>query len=285
MSTVGKVLVVAQIGFSVLLMAFAAGVSSVQTNWKQKEKTVREQLDKSKKELQSVQAEIQKVRTVQAASEKTLKDAADKARGEADANRTKNKQLQAQLTQRGTELENTRAEAEIAGQEARARRDEAVSLREINAQLHQSRDELITRNREEADKIVNLDQAAKTMLEKHNQLLTQYATLEKFIRFKGFDPDPKQLAGLVEPPPVLQTVVLNTKKGGRNGHDLVEIDMGSDVGLAKGHKLFVYRADGQAKYLGTIRLEMVDYRTAVGVVIESTKNGEIRRGDNVTTKL
>src|SRR5580704_4931606 len=285
MSTVGKVLVVAQIGFSVLLMAFAAGVSSVQTNWKQKEKTVREQLDKSKKELQSAQAEIQKVRTVQAASEKTLKDAADKARGEADANRTKNKQLQAQLTQRGTELENTRAEAEIAGQEARARRDEAVSLREINAQLHQSRDELITRNREEADKIVNLDQAAKTMLEKHNQLLTQYATLEKFIRFKGFDPDPKQLAGQVEPPPVLQTVVLNTKKGGRNGHDLVEIDMGSDVGLAKGHKLFVYRADGQAKYLGTIRLEMVDYRTAVGVVIESTKNGEIRRGDNVTTKL
>jgi hypothetical protein len=285
MSTVGKVLVVAQIGFSVLLMAFAAGVSSVQTNWKQKEKTVREQLDKSKKELQSAQAEIQKVRTAQAASEKTLKDAADKARGEADANRTKNKQLQAQLTQRGTELENTRAEAEIAGQEARARRDEAVSLREINAQLHQSRDELITRNREEADKIVNLDQAAKTMLEKHNLLLTQYATLEKFIRFKGFDPDPKQLAGLVEPPPVLETVVLNTKKGGRNGHDLVEIDMGSDVGLAKGHKLFVYRADGKGKYLGTIRLEMVDYRTAVGVVIESTKNGEIRRGDNVTTKL
>jgi hypothetical protein len=30
---------------------------------------------------------------------------------------------------------------------------------------------------------------------------------------------------------------------------------------------------------------MVDYRTAVGVVIDSTKNGEIRRGDNVTTKL
>ncbi len=79
--------------------------------------------------------------------------------------------------------------------------------------------------------------------------------------------------------------MLNTKKGGRNGQELVEIDMGSDVGLAKGHKLFVYRADGKGKYLGTIRLEMVDYRTAVGVVISSTKNGEIRRGDNVTTKL
>lgn len=283
MSTVGKVLVVAQVAFCVLLMAFAAGVSSVQTNWKLREKTAREGWDKSKKELQSAQQEVQSVRTAQAAAEKTLKDAADKARGEADANRTRNKQLQAQLTQKGTELENTRAEAVIAGQEARARRDEAVSLREINAQLHQSRDELITRNRDQADQIVSLDQTAKTMVEKHNQLLNQYATMEKFIRTKGFNPDPTELAGLVEPPPLLETVVVNTKKGGRNGQDLVEIDMGSDVGLAKGHTLFVYRADGKGKYLGTIRLEMVDYRRAVGVVI--TKNGEIRRGDNVTTKL
>src|ERR1700691_565378 len=108
MSTVGKGLVAAQIAFSVLLMAFAAGVSSVQVNWKQREQTTKKELDKTKQDLTSSQNEIQKVRTAQATSEKTLKDAADKARGDADANKTKNKQLQAQLTQRGTELENTR---------------------------------------------------------------------------------------------------------------------------------------------------------------------------------
>ncbi len=282
MSTVGKVLIVAQIGFSILLMAFAAGVSSVQTNWKAKEKTAREELNKSKSTLQVAQTELQKERTQVAAVQKNLKNAADKAQGEADAAKTKNRQLDARLKQTSTELENTRAEADIAGQESRARREEAVSLRDINAQLHQSRDQLITQNREQAEKIVNLDQASKTMVAKHNDLLNQYAVLQKFIRVKGFDPDPKELAGLVEPPPVLETVVNSTKKGGRNGQDLVEIDMGSDVGLAKGHKLFVYRGP---KYLGSIRLEMVDYRTAVGVVISSTKNGEIRRGDNVTTKL
>jgi TolA-binding protein len=285
MSTVGKVLVIAQIAFSVLLMAFAAGVSSVQTNWKQREQTARNELSKTKKDMDVAQQELQKVRTAQVASEKTLKDAADKARGDADAASGRNKQLQAQLTQTRTELENMRAEAEIAGQEARARRDEAVSMREINAQLHQSRDELITRNREQTDKIVSLDQAAKAMVEKHTKLLNNYAILEKFIRIKGFDADPKELAGLAEPPPVVEGVVLNTKKGGRNGSELVEIGIGSDVGLAKGHKLFVWRADGKGKYLGTIRLDMVDYRTAVGVVIDSSKNGEIQRGDNVTTKL
>jgi hypothetical protein len=285
MSTVGKVLVVAQIAFSILLMAFAAGVSSVQTNWKQKEQTARTELKKTSEKLNSTQQEIQKVRTAQAASEKTLKDAADKARGEADATRGRNKQLQAQLTQARTELENMRAEAEIAGQEARARRDEAVSIREVIAQLHQSRDELISNNRQQADKIVNLEQSSKTMVEKHNQLLNKFAILEKFIRIKGFDSDPKELAGHFEPPPVVEGVVLKTKKGGRNGSELVEIGIGSDVGLAKGHKLFVYRGVGKGKYLGTIRLDMVEYRSAVGVVIDSTKNGEIQEGDNVTTKL
>jgi hypothetical protein len=282
MSTVGKVLVVAQIAFSILLMAFAAGVSSVQTNWKQREQTAKTELKKTSDKLNAAQQEIQKVRTAQASSEKTLKDAADKARGEADATVGRNKQLQAQLTQARTELENMRAEAEIAGQEARARRDEAVSMREVNAQLHQSRDELISHNRQEADKIVNLEQSAKTMVEKHNQLLNKFAILEKFIRIKGFDSDPKELAGLAEPPPVVEGVVLKTRKGGRNGSELVEIGIGSDVGLAKGHKLFVYRG---VKYLATIRLDMVEYRSAVGVVISSTKNGEIQEGDNVTTKL
>jgi hypothetical protein len=282
MSTVGKVLIVAQIGFSILLMAFAAGVSSVQTNWKAKEATARKELKTAKDGFQVAQSELQKVRTTDAATQKALKDAADKANGLAAAAQTKNRQLQARYNQTATELESTRAEADIAGQETRARRDEAVSLRDINAQLHQSRDQLITQNREQAEKIVNLDQAAKTMVTKHNDLLNQYAVLQKFIRVKGFDPDPKELAGLVEPPPVLETVVNTTKKGGRNGQDLIEIDMGSDVGLAKGHRLFVYRGN---KYLGTIRLEMVDYRTAVGVVIQSTKSGEIQRGDIVTTKL
>jgi len=282
MSTVGKVLVVAQVAFSILLMAFAAGVSSYQTNWKEREKTAKAELKKTQDKLTDAQQQIQKTLSAQAASEKTFKDAADRARGEADAAKGRNQELQARLTQSRTELENMRAEAEIAGQEARARRDEAVSMREVNAQLHQSRDELITQSRQQQDRIVNLELASRTMEDKHNQLLNKFAILEKFIRIKGFDSDPTQLAGSAEPAPVMETVVLSTKKGGRNGSDLVEIGAGSDVGLAKGHKLYVYRG---AKYLGQIRLDMVDYRTAVGVLISSTKNGDIRRGDNVTTKL
>jgi multidrug efflux pump subunit AcrA (membrane-fusion protein) len=286
MSTVGKVLVVAQVAFSLLLMAFAAGVSSVQTNWKTKYETANTNLTKVNSDLKALHDQLDKAETVRKANEKTLKDAADKARGEATAAGDKIKELESQLTQARTELQNTRAEAKIAGEESRARRDEAVSLREINAQLHQKGDELLAQNRQQEDKIVDLEQHTKAMVETHNQWLKKYATLEKFIRIKGFNPDPQQLAGLTEPPPIVQGVILDTRKGGRSGTDLVEISEGSDVGLAKGNELYVYRTDeGRGRYLGKIRLSDVGYRTSVGEVVQSTKNGDIRRGDNVTTKL
>src|SRR5262249_51924525 len=147
-----------------------------------------------------------KLQNERVASEKTLKDAADKSRGEAAAANDKIKQLDSQLQQTRTEMQNTQHEAKIAGEEARSRRDEAVSLRGINDQLHKTRDDLITKNREQADRILNLEQDAKNMIGKHNQLLNDYATLQKFIRIKGFDADPKQLAGLTEPPPIVQGI-------------------------------------------------------------------------------
>jgi len=285
MSTVGKVLVVAQVAFSILLMAFAAGVSSVQTNWKQKFDTATKSLTKATQDVSTLQDRVRTMETASKGLEKTLKDAADKARGEATASQEKVKQVQTQLAQTRTELENMRAEAKIGGDEARARRDEAVAFRDINAQLHENRDKLITTNRQQADKIVNLEQDAKSLNEKHLQVLNDKAILEKFIRIKGFNPDPKELVGQIDPPPIVQGMVLETRKGGRNGAELVSISLGGDMGLSKGNELYVYRADGKGKYLGKIRLDMVDYRTAVGVVIQSTKNGEIHRGDNVTTKL
>ncbi|HEV8067380.1 MAG TPA: hypothetical protein VGP76_06570 [Planctomycetaceae bacterium] len=285
MSTVGKVLVVAQIAFSILLMAFAAGVGSVQTNWKKKAETAEKSLATTTKQLTDAKSLSQKDKDKAVATEKSLKDAADRAQGTADATKAQVTRLQRDLTQTRTELENIRAEAKIAGEESRARRDEAVSMRQINAELHKTRDEQITLAHQYADKIVNLEQQSKAMTEKHNKLLNDFAILQKFIRIKGFDSDPREVAGLAEPAPIINGLVLSTKKGGRNGSDLIEISLGSDAGLAKGHELFVYRPDGKGKYLGKIRLDYVDYRTAVGVVVQSTKNGQIQVGDNVTTKL
>ncbi len=284
MSTVGKVLVVAQLAFSILLMAFAGGVYSVQTNWKTKTSDVQKKLDTASKQLSEAKSIAQKDKDKAVANEKALKDEAARAQGGLDAAKAEINRSSRTLTQTKTELENMRSEAKIAGEEARSRRDEAVSMRAINNELHRTRDEQVTLAHQYADKITNLEQQIKGMVDKQTKLANDYAILQKFIRIKGFDSDPREVAGLVEPAPIVEAVVESTRKGGRNGAELVEISLGSDAGLAKGHEMFVYRTEGR-KYLGKIRLDYVDYRSAVGVVIQSTKNGQIQRGDIVTTKL
>jgi hypothetical protein len=62
----------------------------------------------------------------------------------------------------------------------------------------------------------------------------------------------------------------------------VEISIGSDDGIAKGMRLIVYRG---AKYICEIEITEIYPDLSVGRVIESTRNGNIEREDNVTTKL
>ena len=96
-----------------------------------------------------------------------------------------------------------------------------------------------------------------------------------------------ELAGQ-QPPPVVEGVVMDARKSARQGTEFVEISLGSDDGLAKGHSLFVYRgANGgdRGKYLGKIEIVYVTPDKAVGTVVERAKNGVIQKGDNVTSKL
>jgi len=72
MSTVGKVLVVMQIAFSVLLMGFAGGVYSVQTNWKIKAQAAEGKLTKSEAEVRKAKADAKNIQDKAVATEKTL---------------------------------------------------------------------------------------------------------------------------------------------------------------------------------------------------------------------
>ncbi len=82
-------------------------------------------------------------------------------------------------------------------------------------------------------------------------------------------PIPRSWPGWRNHPRCVEAVVLNTKKGGRNGSELVEIGAGQRRRSGQGAQAVrVPRAGGKGKYLGMIRLDMVDYRTAVGVVIQ-----------------
>ncbi len=96
-------------------------------------------------------------------------------------------------------------------------------------------------------------------------------------------PDPKLMIAETTPPPPLEGRVVDYVKEKKGNTELVEVSLGSDDGLSVGHTMTVYNREG--RYLGQIRLTLVNADKAVGIVTLKEKNTVIQKGDNVTTKL
>jgi uncharacterized protein YqfB (UPF0267 family) len=70
-----------------------------------------------------------------------------------------------------------------------------------------------------------------------------------------------------------------------NQGKLVEISIGSDDGLRKGHRLHVYRVKPQGKFVCTIEITNVDPDQAVARIIPNLKQGNPQEGDLVATRI
>jgi hypothetical protein len=69
---------------------------------------------------------------------------------------------------------------------------------------------------------------------------------------------------------------------------MVEINLGSDDGLRPGVEMEVYRLGDNAastRYLGRIKLSLVEKTSAVGNVIPDPSNGTIQKDDHVATRI
>ena len=82
---------------------------------------------------------------------------------------------------------------------------------------------------------------------------------------------------LKQPPNVVEGQVMAVRSGG-----LVEISLGADQGLIKGHKLEVYRG---GKYLGRINVVETKPDKSVCKIDPIYQQGEFKYGDSVTSKL
>jgi hypothetical protein len=285
MTSVGKILVVLQVVLSLVFMGLAGAVFTSQTNWRAESKKQQDSAKKLTGQLQTTEQQAAAEKAAMGAQLKEQTDAAATQLAKATQLANDKEALEKQLAASRVEAETQQALAKIAGEEARARRDETNNLRKANDSLHKSRNELINQVRDLTDKNFNSELVQKTMAEKQKELLDETATMKQIFRKKGFSLDPKEYEKMQSPPPLVQGLVDNTRKNPRNGSDLIQITVGSDDGLAKGHILYVYSSGDRPKYLGKIKVEYLEPDMAVGVVIDKAKNGVIQKGDNVTSQL
>lgn len=287
MTFVGKVLVVVQLVLSVCFMAFAAAVYTGQNNWMAKHDALKESTDKQQVQLSN---DLENIKSENADLVKQANDANSKA-----------ETLQAQVETLTQQVASTTAELKVERDanikeqavsvryetEAEFRDSEAKSQRDRNDSLLDARGELVKQVQKLEDEKFNREEEIKRLIAKHNSVLLVNRAYEKVIRANGLSTDPRDYEDETAPPPSVQGLVLETRRGKRSGTEFIEISLGSDDGLLEGHELHVYRsAEDGSKYLGKISIVHVAADKAVGTVTgPRVRNGSIQRGDNVTTKL
>lgn len=285
MTFVGKVLVFVQLTLSLLFMAFAAAVYSVHQDWRTSYESTKTQLETTQRDLQNERQNLAKRETELQTQVETQQQRAETAEATNRGLEAQVAELQNRVASLTTERNQLQASARIAEKEALARREEAMKLRDQNRVLHASLNESETKVRNLEDQVYNKDLAISQMDEKHKGILGQMAQLERIIRLNNLETDASAYEGLQDPPPDVTGLVLNKREGQTGRSDLVEISLGSDDGLNRGHSLYVYRNQGEGKYLGRINIVYVEPDRAVGAVMEKSRNGIIEKGDHVTSKL
>ena len=288
MTFVGKMLIVLQLVLSLLFMAFAGAVSTVEKNWKQESSDIQDEL---KVEQDSHAAKSNAFNDYKNSATASIADLDTLSKKRlSDFNREKNRadNLQQQLNNLKTAHDTQRTVAQLEGDEAKFRRDEAVEQRQVNKALHGNLVESVRTNRGLEDIIFDLRLQLGEREQRHLVILDELKTARLQARRKGGG-----LGALpsedITPPPPLDGKVVSSRLGIGNRILYVEVSVGGDDGIKEGQQLTVYRPGNgknqRTKYLGQIRIIQVFADKAVGTVQEKAKNGVITKGDNVTSKL
>jgi flagellar motor protein MotB len=281
-NVVGKTLIVMQLVFSLCFMCFAGAVFTFQSGWKVKATDFETRMNSTKKQLDDIQdvrqtelkaaaADVEKAteqRNVALAQVTELQTSLDQAvKNQASAEQERDKHL---------------VDLGIAQQEAKARIAETADYRSENERLREQVNDGIAVRRGLEDELLEVKGLLDEAKERQQEQLVKLVQLKDVLRYHKVDPD-ELITGPV-PPPIekVSGVVTAAKKNDSRTAELVEVSVGSDDKIVKKMRLIIFRG---TKYICEIEVTDVYPDIAVGRVIEETRNANIERGDNVTTKL
>ena len=282
MNLVGKIFIVLIFVMSLLWMGFSVAVYATHQNWRsvvedpdnglntqlQQQKDWNDEL-KTKLDKSSEQLDIEEAAKRQALTKlETQKAELERRRDELQLEITALKQSEAdavaalQTTQEESakfrkDVEDLRAEITKAQQDRDNYFDQVVTLTD---QLHQAANQY------------------KSLKARVDTLAADLAKADAVLRKHGLEREPTLYTGVA---PIVDGVVLSA---GENG--MVEISIGSDDGLMKGHKLEVVRqTGGVSTYLGRIEVMETAPDKSVCKVLPEFLQRSIQRNDRVTSKL
>jgi multidrug efflux pump subunit AcrA (membrane-fusion protein) len=291
MSFIGKIMLVFQLVLSVVFMAFAAAVYNTHMSWREEANKQKQSATKAAAEKNDAAVESSKRETALTEERNEALNRAQTAEAANALLTTEVNDLKRQKADLQQSLATAQQRAQIAAEEASARTEEARQLRELNHDQTIRLDKAAAERTVFEDRIRQRDVELAAAGQKNKELLAQIARFHGLLSAHGISADEAvELADRQSPAPRVEGIIEAVKRPTKLGNaELVEFSVGSDDGLKKGHELTVWRSGlksgGKGKYLARIRIISTTPDRSVGEVIETTRNGAIQEGDNVSTKL
>ncbi|MGQ9605650.1 MAG: hypothetical protein ACUVTW_05575 [Thermogutta sp.] len=288
MNLVGKIFVVLIFVMSLVFMSFAIMVYSAHINWREvvenstatpdKPLGLKLQVQKARQENDQLKAELDEL-TKRLDSEIAAKRAQlTKLEAERDDLKRELDQRLQELTALTQQEREAVAAMQAAHQTLAARTTEVTALRADVQQALKDRHDSLIRLVSRTDELHQTANELRTLKDQSLVLAQDLAKAREVLAKFNLKGDP---AAYQDQPPQVEGVVLAVP-----GNNLIEISLGSDDGLAKGHRLEVFRmTGGQGKYLGRVEVVRTDPDCSVCQIVPEFSRGPIQQGDRVASKL
>lgn len=277
MTLVGRIFVVLILLFSLVFMSFATMVYSTHTNWRDvilnPQTGLKPQLDRERARGTELQNRLDAL-TKDIATERQQRDASLAAlEAEKESLREERDRTVKEIADYVQKSQTAAAAMEATQQTLAKLRGEIDVLRQNIRDVQKDKEDQFKQVVELTDKLFQ-SQGEEDRLKAKNLELLEQVGRQKLVLDRHSLNEFEPVDGI---PPKMDGIVLAI-----NDEGFVEISLGADDGLRKGHTLEVYRAN---KYLG--RIEVIDSAPdkAVAKIVPQYRQGNIQKEDRVATRL
>ena len=286
MNTIGKILVILNFLFAIIVGALLVVDFAARNKWKEAYVELKQNVDvyvKSQsttvKAAQSIGSELTEALAKIDEQNGKIKDAAEEAKANEAKYALKIQDLELQLGTSKATLEQSVASTKRLADEI-VDLNKTIKLREGQIVKLETDVKTYRLSALNFEALANGRQIKnENLLEKIRDLTTTLARMEA-----GVNPNTSVIRNPNEPNP--PAVMVNGKIE-KVDADLVQISLGTDQGVNKNNTLDVYRTNPEAKYLGMVRIVDANAHKSVArfIVIGTGARPQLKEGDLVTSKI
>lgn len=281
MNLVGKIFIVLIFVMAILWMGFAVAVYAAHKNWKDyvenPDTGLNKQLEEAKNRTQQLKDEATRLKNELAAEKMIRADKLAKLQTEADNLSGQLQDVNRDLLAVRKARDDAVATLKTTQENEAALREEVVGFREELRTAQEERERFFAEAVKAQEELQQANNDLDTLKNRNLDLVGQLADARTVLDKHGLKDNPKIYEAVATR---VDGVVL---KVGANGLS-IEISLGEDDGLLRGHTLEVYRQDGSA-YLGRAEVTETSFDKAVCKILPTFRQGPVHGGDRVTTKL